>query len=83
MTQEINVMKQRCPKDFNGEAIAEWKVFRKYLFIQKQSQQCINFVKNRMMRDIYPQRSLAVEIFLYAPISTITVERDFNTTNRY
>jgi hypothetical protein len=35
-----------------------------------------------MTRDMYPQLSLAAEIFLYAPISTATVERDFSTMNR-
>ncbi|CAF4782683.1 unnamed protein product, partial [Rotaria socialis] len=33
-------------------------------------------------KDMYPQLSLAVEIFLRAPISTATVERDFSTMNR-
>ncbi len=47
-----------------------------------QRQQCINLVKNGMIRDMYPQLSLAVEIFLCAPISTATVERDFGTMNR-
>ncbi|CAF4775515.1 unnamed protein product, partial [Rotaria socialis] len=73
------------------EYVTEWKVFRKYLFVQKQQQksailtqrqQCINLVKNGMTRDMYPQLSLAVEIFLCAPISTATVERDFSTMNR-
>jgi len=31
---------------------------------------------------MYPQLSLAAEIFLCAPISTATVERDFSTMNR-
>ncbi|CAF4769083.1 unnamed protein product, partial [Rotaria magnacalcarata] len=31
---------------------------------------------------MYPQLSLVVEIFLCAPISTATVERDFSTMNR-
>ena len=35
-----------------------------------------------MIRDMYPQLSLAVEIFLSAPVSTATVERDFSTMNR-
>ncbi|CAF5015706.1 unnamed protein product, partial [Rotaria sp. Silwood1] len=33
---------------------------------------------NGMIRDMYPQLSLATEIFLCAPISTATVERDFS-----
>ncbi|CAF4870714.1 unnamed protein product, partial [Rotaria sp. Silwood2] len=49
--------------------------------ILTQRQQCINLVKNGMIRDMYPQLSLATEIFLCAPISTATVERDFNTMN--
>jgi hypothetical protein len=35
-----------------------------------------------MIRDMYPQLSLAARIFLFAPISTATVERDFSTMNR-
>jgi hypothetical protein len=89
--QEINTIKQQYPNDFNDDLLAEWKVFRKYLFVQKQQQtstiltqrqQCINLVKNGMIRDMYPQLSLAAEIFLCAPISTATVERDFSTMNR-
>ncbi|CAM4983833.1 unnamed protein product [Rotaria socialis] len=89
--QEINTIRQQYPDDFNDDLVAEWKVFRKYLFVQKQQQksailtqrqQCINLVKNGMTRDMYPQLSLAVEIFLCAPISTATVERDFSTMNR-
>ncbi|CAF3242397.1 unnamed protein product [Rotaria sp. Silwood2] len=79
------------PNDFNDDLLAEWKVFRKYLFVSKQQQkstiltqrqQCINLVKNRMTRDIYPQLSLAAKVFLCAPISTVTIERDFSTMNR-
>ncbi len=89
--QEINMIRQQYPDDFNDDLLSEWKVFRKYLFIQKQQQtstilsqrqQCINLVKNGMVRDMYPQLSLAAEIFLCAPISTATVERDFSTMNR-
>ncbi|CAF3508505.1 unnamed protein product [Rotaria sp. Silwood2] len=67
------------------------KFFVKYLFAQKQQQtstiliqrqQCINLVKNGMIRKIYPQLSLAAEIFLCAAISVATVERDFSTMNR-
>ena len=89
--QEINMIKQQYPNDFNDDLLAEWKVFRKYLFTQKQQQtstnltqrqQCIDLVKNGMIKDMYPQLSLAAEIFLCAPISTATVERDFSTMNR-
>jgi hypothetical protein len=85
------MIKQQCPNDFIDDLLAEWKVFRKYLFAQKQEQtstiltqrqQCINLVKNEILRDIYPQLSLVAEIFLCAPISTATVERDFSTMNR-
>ncbi|CAF5025134.1 unnamed protein product, partial [Rotaria socialis] len=67
--QEINTTRQQYPDDFNDDLVAEWKVFRKYLFVQKQQQksailtqrqQCINLVKNGMTRDMYPQLSLAV-----------------------
>ncbi|CAF4170764.1 unnamed protein product [Rotaria sp. Silwood2] len=89
--QEINIIRQQYPNDFNDDLLAEWKVFRKYLFVQKQQQkstiltqrqQCINLVKNGMTREMYPQLSLAAEIFLCAPISTATTERDFSTMNR-
>ncbi|CAF0888456.1 unnamed protein product [Didymodactylos carnosus] len=88
---EINTIKQQYPNDFNDDLLAEWKVFRKYLLVQKQQQtstiftqrqQCINLVKNGMIREMYPQLSLAAEIFLCVPISTTTVERDFSTMNR-
>ncbi|CAF1126357.1 unnamed protein product [Rotaria sordida] len=89
--QQINMIKNQYPNDFNDNLLSEWKVFRKYLFVQKQQQtstslsqrqQCINLVKNGMLKDMYPQLSLAAEIFLCAPISTATVERDFSTMNR-
>jgi hypothetical protein len=35
-----------------------------------------------MIRDMYPQLSLVAKIFLFAPISTATVELDFTTMNR-
>ncbi|CAF1154196.1 unnamed protein product [Didymodactylos carnosus] len=62
-----------------------------YLFAQKQQQtsavstqrqQCTKLVKNGMTREMYPQLSIADEIFLCAPISTATVERDFSAMNR-
>ena len=90
-TQEINMIKQPYPNDFNDDLLAEWKVFRKYLFTQKQQQtsaiqtqrqQCIDLVKNGMIKDMYPQLSSAAELFLCVPISTATVERDFSTMNR-
>ena len=89
--KEINMIKEQYPDDFNEDIFAEWKVFRKYLYSQKQQQtptiltqrqQCINLVKYGMIRDMYPQLSLAAEIFLSAPVSTATVERDFSTMNR-
>lgn len=89
--EEINMIKQQYPNDFNDDLLSEWKVFRKYLFIQKQQQKstalsqretCIDLVKKGMLRQMYPQLSLAAEIFLCAPISTATVERNFSTMNR-
>ncbi|CAF5221328.1 unnamed protein product, partial [Rotaria magnacalcarata] len=90
--QEIDTIRQQYRDDFNDDLVAEWKVFRKYLFVitkttaksasLTQRQQCIHLVKNGMTRDMYPQLSLAVEIFLCVPISTATVERDFSTMNR-
>ncbi|CAF4388157.1 unnamed protein product, partial [Rotaria magnacalcarata] len=67
----------------------EWKTFRTYLLTQKQGgklmtqrEVCMKLVQDGMLKDIYPQLSLAAEIFLIAPISTATVERDFSTMNR-
>lgn len=89
--QEIKLIQQQYPIDFDNTLLNEWKVFRKYLFTQKkqgtsnnltQRQQCINLVKKGMIKEMYPQLSLAAEIFLCAPISTATVERDFSTMNR-
>ena len=89
--KEINMIKEQYPGDFNEDIFAEWKAFRKYLYTQKQQQtptiltqrqQCINLVKYGMIRDMYPQLSLAAEIFLSAPANTATVERDFSTMNR-
>ncbi|CAF0879272.1 unnamed protein product [Didymodactylos carnosus] len=84
---ESNVLKfLNCFRIFD---VSE-KVFRKYLYAQKQQQlstiltqrqQCNNLVKNGMTRDMYPQLSLAAEIFLCAPVSTATAERDFSTMN--
>ncbi len=69
--------------------IYEWKTFRTYLLTQKkagklmnQREVCVKLVQDGMLKDVYPQLSLAAEIFLIAPISTATVERDFSTMNR-
>ena len=35
-----------------------------------------------MLKDTYPQLSLAAEIFLIASINRATVERDFSTMDR-
>jgi hypothetical protein len=89
--QEINMIKQQYPNAFNDDLLVIWKVFRKYLFAQKQQQtstiltqrqQCVNLVKNGITRDMYPHLSLAAEIFLCTPISAATVECDFSTMNR-
>jgi len=62
--QKINIIKQQYSNDFNDDLLNEWKVFRKYLFTQKQQktspnltqrQQCIDLVKNGMLKEIYPQ----------------------------
>ncbi len=47
-----------------------------------QREVCVKLVQDGILKDIYPQLSLAAEIFLIAPISTATVERDFSTMNR-
>lgn len=75
--------------DFDESITYEWKTFRKYLLKRKQNGQvitqrqlCINLVQDGTLKEVYPQLSLAAEIFLCAPISTATVERQFSTTNR-
>ncbi|CAF1459401.1 unnamed protein product [Rotaria magnacalcarata] len=87
----FNIIKQQYPNDFHNGLFAEWKIFRKYLSTQEeqqtstiltQRQQCISLVKNEIIRDIFSQLSFATEIFLCAPISTATIERDFSTMNR-
>ncbi|CAF2884228.1 unnamed protein product [Rotaria sp. Silwood2] len=42
----------------------------------------MKLVQDGMLKDIYPQLSLAAEIFLVAPISTATVKMNFSTMNR-
>lgn len=87
--KEINTIQQHYSSDFDESIIYEWKTFRTYLLTQKiggklmtQREVCLKLVQNGMLKDIYPQLSLAAEIFLIAPISTATVERDFSTMNR-
>ena len=87
--KEIYEIKKHYSSDFDESIIYEWKTFRTYLLTQKktgkllsQREVCVMLVKDGMLKDIYPQLSLAAEIFLIAPISTATVERDFSTMNR-
>ena len=47
-----------------------------------QREVCVKLVQDDVFKDIYPQLSLAAEIFLIAPISTATVKTDFSTMNR-
>jgi len=44
--EEINKIKQQYPNDFNDDLLAEWKVFRKYLFVQKQQQTSIILIQD-------------------------------------
>ncbi|UJR22121.1 hypothetical protein I4U23_025185 [Adineta vaga] len=87
--EEIHEIKTHYSSDFNESVIYEWKTFRTYLLTQKktgklisQREVCVKLVKDSMLKNIYPQLSLAAEIFLIAPISTAAVERDFFTMNR-
>jgi len=87
--KEIYTIQQHHSSDFDESIIYEWKTFRTYLLAQKQAgklmtqrEVCTKLIQDGMLKDIYPQLSLAAEIFLIAPISTATVERDFSTMNR-
>ncbi|CAF4388677.1 unnamed protein product, partial [Rotaria magnacalcarata] len=87
--EEIRTIQQHYSSDFDESIMYEWKTFRTYLLTQKQGgklmtqrEVCMKLVQDGMLKDIYPQLSLAAEIFLIAPISTATVERDFSTMNR-
>ncbi|CAF3472719.1 unnamed protein product [Rotaria socialis] len=87
--EEIRTIQQHYSSDFDESIMYEWKTFRTYLLTQRQGgklmtqrEVCMKLVQDGMLKDIYPQLSLAAEIFLIAPISTATVERDFSTMNR-
>ena len=87
--KEIAALQQHYPEDFDSALLFEWKTFRKYLLTQKstgkeisQREICIKLVQNGVLKDVYPQLSLAAEIFLIALVSTATVERDFSAMNR-
>ena len=87
--REIHAIQQHYSSDFDESIIHEWKTFRAYLLTQKrgnklmtQREVCVKLIQDGVFKDIYPQLSLAAEIFLIAPISTATVERDFSTMNR-
>ena len=87
--RHIAALQQHYKNDFDHSLSDEWKTFRKYLLLQKNKDQsitqrdmCIKLIKDGTLKEVYPQLSLLAEIFLYAPISTATVERDFSTTNR-
>ncbi|CAF3338289.1 unnamed protein product [Rotaria socialis] len=87
--KEIHTIQQHYSNDFDESIIYEWRTFRTYLLTKKkggklmtQREVCTKLVQDGMLKDIYPQLSLAAEIFLIAPISTATVERDFSTMNR-
>ena len=47
-----------------------------------QREICMKLVQDGMLKGIYPQLSVAAEIFLVAPISTAAIERNFSTMNR-
>lgn len=87
--KELHSIMEHYSIDFNQSIIHEWKTFRTYLLTQKHSgkiitqrEVCTKLVQDGMLKDIYPQLSLASEMFLIAPISTATVERDFSVMNR-
>ncbi|CAF3934367.1 unnamed protein product, partial [Rotaria sp. Silwood1] len=87
--EEIRTIQQHYASDIDESIIYEWKTFRTYLLAKKnggklmtQREICIKLVQDGMLKEIYPQLSLAAEIFLVAPISTATVERNFSTMNR-
>ncbi|CAF1424761.1 unnamed protein product [Rotaria sordida] len=67
--EEIRTIQHHYASDIDESIMYEWKTFRTYLLAKKTV-------------EIYPQLSLAAEIFLVVPISTATVERNFSTMNR-
>ena len=87
--KEIHAIQQHYSNDFDDSIIHEWKTFRAYLLTQRkggkimtQREVCVKLVQDGVFKEIYPQLSLAAEIFLIAPISTATVEKDFSIMNR-
>lgn len=87
--KELHSIKEHYSGDFNESIVYEWKTFRTYLLTQKKSgnimtqrEVCTKLIQDGLLKDIYPQLSLAAEIFLIAPVSTATVERDFSSMNR-
>ena len=77
-------MQQHYLSHFCDSVIHEWKMFRAYLLTQKkghnfmsQREVCVKLVQDGVLKDIYPQLSLAAEIFLIASISTATMDGVF------
>ncbi|CAF4708205.1 unnamed protein product, partial [Rotaria socialis] len=71
--EEIRTIQQHYSSDFDESIMYEWKTFRTYLLTQKQGgklmtqrEVCMKLVQDGMLKDIYPQLSLAAEIFLIA-----------------
>ncbi|CAF1540891.1 unnamed protein product [Rotaria sordida] len=87
--EEIRTIQHHYASDIDESIMYEWKTFRTYLLAKKNSGKltthreiCMKLVQDGMLKEIYPQLSLAAEIFLVVPISTATVERNFSTMNR-
>ncbi|CAF4105091.1 unnamed protein product [Rotaria sordida] len=87
--KQIAALQHHYQNDFDQSLFDEWKIFRKYLLVLKSKDQsitqrdmCITRIKDGTLKEVYPSLSLLAEIFLCAPISTATVEREFSTTNR-
>ena len=87
--EQIDALRNHYRNDFDQSLSDEWRTFRKFLLLQRSKQQlitqremCIKLIQDGTLKEVYPQLSLLSEIYLCAPISTATVEREFSTTNR-
>ena len=85
----IDALRKHYQNDSDQLLSDEWRTFRKYLLLLRSKQQlitqremCIKLIQDGTLKEGYPQLSLLSEIFLCAPISNATVEREFSTTNR-
>ena len=87
--EELRIIQHHYASDIDESIIYEWKIFRLYLLAKRedgklmaQREICMMLVQDGMLKEIYPQLSLAAEVLLIASISTTTAEKIFSTMNR-